>query len=1395
MAIRRTLTRVSTSVSVYYKKTLGHRIRDYISNCGHYFHPIKKYVFPNFIAVHYAYTILITILGSILMYPVRNHKYIDILFLACGAATQGGLNTIDVNSLTLYQQIIIYIMCMISTPIFIHGSLAFVRLYWFERHFDGIRTSSKRDFKMRRTRTILNREITARTMSRGRFDTINSHNITKNTPNDKNPINFQEQLFSGKLQIRDNEKASESDSDANARNSSSKQSAANELREISGNDIEPVGSSGAGKLQFVASNTSNQTQILGRRDSTDISPADMYRSIAMLQEQHQEREEDDGPALVIGAPNEEKIVEKDNVPKLYPVSSQDELCLENNSNDNIDAQNIKRVLEPGETRDISGNKIKSENINSTIGSDLNSLKSIRMYNRKLSTDSNPTTQSSNNDSEICDDSRSDASNGSSTINHNKLEYVSRHFLNNKEYQKTKHLHSNNIPLEQTMTNDDDSVVTSESSNSDYSASSSVAIESNSMVEMQTLDNNSTYDDSPAESSKPSLKNNEESNSEDDLSNHIETSNRNTPRIQFDITEPPRKRRTTSMYQDISPSPKSYKKSYKPHRTKFLRHIPKGDRIKKRIKRTITNNSFDKNKFDFSFSKSHPGNRGLYNAEGAEVEDSFSNKLASEEGSLNSINSAGNNGKNDEHTIHDLTRARTFDVLDNIDLQKLSESPEFQKAVYENWKNKHRKKRSISRNDYNDTGDNNLFHNTLNESSGEISPNNTKEVIDYFSPSSLHYSRLPKKLDRRSSKENENDFNFMADSNTPYRLHFDPDYALPHQKPKLSRSMSTNYLSWQPVVGRNSTFVGLNSFQKNELGGVEYRATKLLCLLLLIYYIGFHIITFIFLVPWIINRKYYEHIVRADGVSPAWWGFFTAMSGFNDLGLTLTPDSMISFNAAIFPLVVLIWFIIIGNTGFPILFRIVIWFVFKLSPDLSAVRESSGFLLDHPRRCFTLLFPNAATLWLLVTLIALNATDLILFIIFDFGSAVVKDLSKGRRVLVGLFQGVSTRTAGFAVVDLSKLHPAIQVSYMLMMYVSVLPLAISIRRTNVYEEQSLGIYSADSGFPEETFEDLSDSSSSSDESDATEGSNLVIDKSERKRLAKIKKEKKRKRKQKRRREKELKKRKNSTKSFVGAHLRRQLSFDLWYLFLGLFIICICEGSKIQDDSIPSFNIFSILFEIVSAYGTVGLSLGYPNSNQSFSGQFTTLSKLVIIALLIRGRARGLPYSVDRAIMLPSGKVEDMDHLQELERIKPRRKSYIAVSPTDDENMANLDTILEEPGDSEPEDPLNTYLKSSIKKASKSYHKVLNKITGSKQKKGHRHHHHRHRHDDNEHNNNNDDNNNETNTKYQNTSDQYGDQQYEYLVNGDIDEENHISPNEIIKGNSKLKSDIYETMAND
>jgi Trk-type K+ transport system membrane component len=61
----------------------------------------------------------------------------------------------------------------------------------------------------------------------------------------------------------------------------------------------------------------------------------------------------------------------------------------------------------------------------------------------------------------------------------------------------------------------------------------------------------------------------------------------------------------------------------------------------------------------------------------------------------------------------------------------------------------------------------------------------------------------------------------------------------------------------------------------------------------------------------------------------------------------------------------------------------------------------------------------------------------------------------------------------------------------------------------------------------------------------------------------------------------------------------------------------------------FNQFSLLFEVVSAYATVGLSLGIPTENFSFSGALRPGSKIILILVMLRGRHRDLPVAIDRA----------------------------------------------------------------------------------------------------------------------------------------------------------------------
>lgn len=82
-------------------------------------------------------------------------------------------------------------------------------------------------------------------------------------------------------------------------------------------------------------------------------------------------------------------------------------------------------------------------------------------------------------------------------------------------------------------------------------------------------------------------------------------------------------------------------------------------------------------------------------------------------------------------------------------------------------------------------------------------------------------------------------------------------------------------------------------------------------------------------------------------------------------------------------------ILAGNTCYPVFLRLIIWTLFSLLPDNEKFLEyktTLRFLLDHPRRCYTNLFPARHTWWLLATLVVLNGTDWAAFEVLNVSKA-------------------------------------------------------------------------------------------------------------------------------------------------------------------------------------------------------------------------------------------------------------------------------------------------------------------------------------------------------------------------------------------------------------------------
>ena len=421
------------------------------------------------------------------------------------------------------------------------------------------------------------------------------------------------------------------------------------------------------------------------------------------------------------------------------------------------------------------------------------------------------------------------------------------------------------------------------------------------------------------------------------------------------------------------------------------------------------------------------------------------------------------------------------------------------------------------------------------------------------------------------------------------------------------------------IGRNSQFHNLTEEEREALGGLEYKAVKLLSTIVIIYYVLWQLLGAVSIGAWMKNVRPY--LAKENGLNPYWTGAFFAISAFNNSGMALLDANATALQTAAYPLLTMSILILAGNTCFPPFLRLILWTMEKLLPDNESWQTNRNvirFVLNHPRRVFTNLFPSRQTWWLVFSLVFLNGFDWVMFEVLSIGNAAVDAIPGNWRVLDGLFQAFAVRAGGFYVVAISGLRQGLLVLYILMMYISAYPVTMTIRTTNVYEERSLNIYAHDQPPNSPTqrggfFGALKRSVTNAAPSE-------------------------------------------SRADFVRTQLRGQLAHDLWWLAIAVWLIAIIESSQYDRDPVV-FSTLNIIFETVSGYGTVGISTGVPWNAYSFCGAWHKLSKLILVAVMLRGRHRGLPVAIDRAVLIPDqtlawAEEEDaiMRHEQGLTRAK-------------------------------------------------------------------------------------------------------------------------------------------------
>ncbi|KAJ7147212.1 potassium transporter [Mycena filopes] len=402
------------------------------------------------------------------------------------------------------------------------------------------------------------------------------------------------------------------------------------------------------------------------------------------------------------------------------------------------------------------------------------------------------------------------------------------------------------------------------------------------------------------------------------------------------------------------------------------------------------------------------------------------------------------------------------------------------------------------------------------------------------------------------------------------------------------AQETPWLSFDGlVVGRNSAFrtESLSDEQVEFIGSFCFveRLTDAPQ-----YFVATQLFAFIIFAPWLSVTKQYDAVFAAQPrlVRKPWMCLFLVTAAYTGGGLSLVDQGMLPFQSAYLMIFALMFVILAGNHALPIFLRLLIWTWYKIVPEGSETSKTLSFLLQHPRRCFIYLFPSHQTWFLVFCLLAFSVVEWTAFEVLDLGLPFFEELPAGPRAVDGLFQGLAARASGLSIVPLASASPAIQFLYIVMMYIAVYPVAMTIRSTNVYETESLGVFEEPP--PEE-------------DEEPTNLDSLAP----RERIGR----------------------------YLLWHLDRQMSIDIWWLVWGVFLVAVIERHNLLDDSKKWFDMFRVVFELVSAFGGIGLSLGFPDDNFAFAGALRPLSKLVIIVIMVRGRHRGLPVGVERAVTLP------------------------------------------------------------------------------------------------------------------------------------------------------------------
>jgi len=328
----------------------------------------------------------------------------------------------------------------------------------------------------------------------------------------------------------------------------------------------------------------------------------------------------------------------------------------------------------------------------------------------------------------------------------------------------------------------------------------------------------------------------------------------------------------------------------------------------------------------------------------------------------------------------------------------------------------------------------------------------------------------------------------------------------------------------------------------------------------------------------------------------------------------------------------------GTSLFPFLLRNVVMLVRRLSPWRHKV--VFDYILMNNHRLSTLLFPAVQTrIYLLITML-LYIMGVSISLILDLHRDTFAMYSPGTRFLIFLFQTVNTRFAGFQTVDMNSFAAATLVVYLMLM--ATKPQMLCAIDETPFELSWLALQAKEEADaqsnPRAHATDTSRSPTRSPTGSISSGS--ASDGLPMRHMQRF-----------------LRRQSFVTKDrarqqfanaaivngarhkpehlaglrfrlfliyFARALIKHTFSFVILtrtWLFFFIFLICAIEYRQMAPVD-PNITVFKIIFEIISAFGAVGLTLGYPNVASSFATVLSPVSKAILIITMLMGRHRGL-----------------------------------------------------------------------------------------------------------------------------------------------------------------------------